>query len=258
MNRERDERWAYVALAVLACAYIVYRVYGAGGLTIPSVEGLGITSVDLSRLKLRELGRALPYVAAPLIAVLTELFRRRRAREARRQWEERVRTEGFVREEENVEVGIVKGGRGTFAADLRLTRAALYMLDRSGRRDPVRFALGPAGGSESSVTDARLIRAVTQGRPRVRVAVSEPAGLTFEFASVSAEAWWSDIRRLLGKSTRADDAQALEEGTEAPVALGRDERTGPTVRGGWGSTRTRGKRAAGTGLASGFEDKEEY
>jgi hypothetical protein len=204
MTHERDQRWAYIALGVLACAYVIYRLYTS--------EGGALPTVDLSGVKLGELGKAMPYVVAPFIAVLTEYFRRRRAREARRQWEARVRTEGFVRDEENVEVGIVEGGRGAFTADVRLTRAALYMFDRSGRRDPVRFVLGSPGRSETAVVDARLVRGKGEGRPRVRVATSGPAGLTFEFTSAAAEAWWSDIRRSLGKSTSVDGGGESAEG----------------------------------------------
>jgi hypothetical protein len=242
MNRERDERWAYVALGVLACAYVVYRVHGAGGLKIPFTGSINVTSVDLSRLKMGELGRALPYAAAPLIAVLSEFMRRRRAREARSQWETRVQTEGFVREEESVEVRMVRGGRGAFTADVRLTRAALYLFDRGGRRDPARFVLGSAGRSETAVTDVRLIRATGEGRPLVRVATSGSSGLTFEFASVTAEAWWSDLRRSLGKSARIEEAERpeIDGAAESSVA---------------GSP---AGSAAGSAPASRFDNSEEY
>jgi hypothetical protein len=195
MTHERDERWAYVALAALAVAYVLYRIYVSGG---------GIVPVELPEVKLGEVGKGLPYLLAPLVAVLTELYRRRRARATRKEWERRVQAEGFVREEENVEIRIVTGGRGAFSADVRLTRAALYLFDRSGRRDPVRFVLMSPGPSETTVVDAELRMDDRTGRPRVRVNTSGPAGLSFEFGSVTAEAWWTDLRHGLGKTTRRD------------------------------------------------------
>jgi hypothetical protein len=181
---------------VLAAAYVLYRLYLA--------EGDALPSLDFSRFKLGELGRSLPYLVAPLIAVLTEFYRRRRARAVRKEWETRERMEGFVRGEEDIEVRIVKGGRGAFRADLRLTRAALYLFDKSGRREPVRLALSSPGLAEAAVEDAQLIGDAGGGRPRVRISTTGTKGMTFEFESAGAEAWWVDLRRSLGKPTRRD------------------------------------------------------
>ena len=131
LNHERDERWAYVALAVIVVGYIVYKFVGSSDFT-----GL---SIRLPELNLGKLGKSLPYLAAPLFAVLSEVVRRRKARAVREKWESRVRTEGLLREEENLKVRLTDGARGSVQADVRLTRAALYVIDSSGRRDPMRF-----------------------------------------------------------------------------------------------------------------------
>jgi hypothetical protein len=211
MTHERDERWAYVVLAVLAVAYILYRLYALDGGTVPAI--------DIPRVRLGELAKGLPYLIAPLIAILTGFFQRRRAKAAREEWERRVRTEGFVRDEEDVEVRVVSGGRGAFSVDLRLTRAALYLFDRSGRREPMRFVLLSAGPSESAVVDAELLTDERTGRPRVKVSTSGPRSLSFEFGSVAAEAWWSDLRHGLGKTTKRD-------AENAPVARGENDMGG--------------------------------
>ncbi|MBN2565855.1 MAG: hypothetical protein JXB46_09095 [Candidatus Eisenbacteria bacterium] len=201
MTHERDERWAYVVLVALAAAYIVYRfLWPSGG------RGFSVDlPLDLPRIRLAELGKSLPYVAAPLIAVISELYRRRRAQRIREEWETRVTTEGFVRDEEDVEIHIVRGGRGTFKADVRLTRSALYLFDHTGRRDPVRFALKSPIEGENAIVDAQLVSDMTGSRPRVRVFTS---GMEFDFASAAADGWWADLRRSIGKSTRIETAEA--------------------------------------------------
>lgn len=209
MKHERDERWAYVVLAVLAVAYILYRLYASDGGALPAI--------DIPRVRLGELARGLPYLIAPLIAILTGVYQRRKSKAVREEWEQRVRTEGFVREEEDVEVRIVSGGRGAFSADLRLTRAALYLFDRSGRREPVRFVLLSPGPSETSVVDAELLMDERTGRPRVKVMTSGPQGLSFEFGSVAAEAWWSDLRHGLGKSTKRGGEDEYAAGREGDM-----------------------------------------
>jgi hypothetical protein len=197
MTHERDERWAYVALLVLAVGYLAYRWL--------SVQGARLHAIDLPRIRLGELGHSLPYVLAPLIAVVTELYRRRHARLIKEEWQARVTSEGFVRDEENVQAHVVKGGHGTFKADLRLTRAALYLFDHTGRRDPVHFTLTSPTETEKAVVDAELLNDPSAARPRVRVVTS---GMTFEFASAAADGWWSDLRRSLGKSARREPAEA--------------------------------------------------
>jgi len=198
LNHERDERWAYVALAVLAVAYVVYRFSG-------SLDFGGI-SLRLPDLNFGKFGKSLPYLFAPLFAVLSEVFRRRKAKAARELWERRAREEGFLRGEENLKVRFVEGGRGSVKGDLRLTRAAFYIVDKSGRRDTMRFVLARAVDSEPAVLDVSLMEGSAPEFRRVRVTISRAAtasGFALEFESREGEAWWSSLRRAMGKSTKA-------------------------------------------------------
>ena len=193
LNHERDERWAYVALAVIVVGYIVYKFVGSSDFT-----GL---SIRLPELNLGKLGKSLPYLAAPLFAVLSEVVRRRKARAVREKWESRVRTEGLLREEENLKVRLTDGARGSVQADVRLTRAALYVIDSSGRRDPMRFVFLRSVDSDVTVLDASLLEGRTPELRRVRVRMGGAAQFVLEFESRQGEAWWSSLRHSLGKST---------------------------------------------------------
>ncbi|MFH1688815.1 MAG: hypothetical protein ABIE42_01085 [Candidatus Eisenbacteria bacterium] len=203
MDHERDERWAYVALAVLAVAYVVYRF----GIPEDLTFGLSGLSVRLPDLDLGKLGKNLPYLFAPLFAVFSEVMRRRKARAVREDWERRVRTEGFLRGEENLKIKFVEGGRGSVQGDVRLTHAALYLLDKSGRREPMRFPLSLSAGSDAAVLDVSLREGSSPELRQVRVIVGAADGgnrLAFEFESREGEAWRSSLRRVLGKSAEKE------------------------------------------------------
>lgn len=196
---ERDERWAYIALAVLVVAYLVYRFAG-------SFEFAAV-SLRTPDLNLGKLGKKLPYLFAPLFAVMSEVIRRRKAKAAREDWERRARTEGLLRGEENLKVRFVEGGRGSIKSDVRLTRVALYLLDRTGRREPMRFLLSPADAHDAAVLDATLLEGSSPELRKVRVAVGASSGegrFTFEFESREGAAWWSILRRASGRSSRAE------------------------------------------------------
>jgi hypothetical protein len=197
---ERDERWAYVVLVLLVAAYIVYRFVPLSG---PSELIDRLRGIELGRL-----GKMLPYLAAPLFAVLSEFLRRKKAGAVREAWERSSRAEGFVRGEEDLKVRFVEGGRGTIEGAVRLTRAALYMIDKGGRRDPLRFALTRSDTASPVVLDASLHEGRAPGLRRVRVAIGDADGNRFaiEFESREAVAWWSSLRRAIGKSTDISDA----------------------------------------------------
>lgn len=199
MTQERDERWAYVALAVLVIAYIVYRYAGSSGLSNVSLQLPGV--------RLGTLARSATYLAAPLFAVLSEVLRRRKARAVREEWERRARAEGFVREEENARVAFVAGARGSIQADIRLTRAALYLFDRGGRREPMRLVFAPEQVIDMVIADVQLLGGTTPERGRVRLFVTGAADFQMEFESVLAEAWWSSLRRAMGKSANPAEAR---------------------------------------------------
>ena len=165
MNHERDERWAYVALAVLVVGYIVYRIAVSSGFTAPSMSR---PSIHLPELNLGRFGKSLPYLFAPLFAVISELVRRKKAKAVREKWESRARSEGFLREEKNVKVRLTDGARGSVQADVRLTRAAFYVIDRGGRRDPMRFVFLRSSDSDVVVLDVSINEGRTPERRRVR------------------------------------------------------------------------------------------
>lgn len=187
MPHERDERWVYVALAVLAIAYVVYK-FGA--------------SVELPDVKVsfRGLGRALstiPYLAATLIGVFFQFWGRRKRVEARKRMEAQLIQEGPVRQGQSIAVRIGRRLGSSFDADLHLTRAALYVLDTAGKRDPMRVPLRRSEGA--FVEDASLAPAAGDGYPTVVVTIGGPARKELLFSSPDASAWWMDIRAALGK-----------------------------------------------------------
>ena len=61
--------------------------------------------------------------------------------------------------------------------DVRLTRAALYILDRAGRREPMRFVLARPSVAESTVTDVSLREGRSYELRLVRVASGVISGL---------------------------------------------------------------------------------
>ncbi len=210
MNHERDERWAYVVLAALVVGYIVYRIAVSSDSAGLSISGL---SIRLPEVDLGKFGKSLPYLFAPLFAVVSELIRRRKARAAREEWEHRARTEGVLRREENVKVRLTDGARGAVQADVRLTRAALYVIDRGGRRNPMRFVFLRSADSDVAVLDVDLLESSTPALRRVRVRMGGAARFVLEFESREGEAWWSSLRHALGKST---DRESSPEPSREP------------------------------------------
>jgi hypothetical protein len=214
VTHERDERWAYIALIVLVAAYVAYRFWPAFGF-----EGLSDVSVRLPDINLGRLGKNLPYLAAPLFAVLSEIIRRRKAKAVREAWERNSQIEGFVRGEDNLKIRFIEGGRGTLQSDVRMTRAALYLLDRAGRRDPMRFAFRRSESSEPIVVGAGIREGRTPETRRVRVTIGESADgkrFSFEFESTAGPAWRSSLLRAMGR----DPDRAPEPEPPPEAAMG--------------------------------------
>ena len=210
MTHERDERWAYVVLAVLVAGYVVYRIAVGSDFAGLSASKLSIRLPDL---KLGRFGKSLPYILAPLFAVISELVKRKKAKAVREEWERRARTEGLLREEENVKVKLTDGARGSVQADVRLTRAAFYVIDRGGRRDPMRFVFLNSSNSDVVVLDVSINEGRTPELRRVRIRMGGAARLVLEFESRQGEAWWASLRQSLGKSA---DREALLESSPDP------------------------------------------
>ena len=186
MSGERDERWVLFALAAIAVGYFIFLKHDV---------------IQLDRALIRKLGSAIPYGAAPLFAVLSAIWKKRKAAEARRQWDEGALREGIVREETGVNVRFVNGKRTRpFRADVRLTRAAFYVFDKSGKRDPMRFVISLESVNELGVFDARLDRK-GGGPVTVTVRIVGKAKMGVELTSINPEGWWVDIRRALRLSS---------------------------------------------------------
>jgi hypothetical protein len=141
---ERDERWALVALVVLAVAYAVYRAVGSGAIGLPEIRLKGL---DLSRLA--RAGAAIPYAATVIIGVLVQLVKRARYASARRELEQRAAREGVVASAEKAvwRERSADGNRGKARTGrLTLSRAALYFLDsKSGESIRLPFTAGEPG-----------------------------------------------------------------------------------------------------------------
>ena len=203
MAHERDERWVYVALAVLVIAYVVYRYRGSIDLPAVSLRGL------------RRLGGTIPYVLATLMGVFFQAWGRRKAERVRKQWENALKLEGIVRQGTDVAVWYVGRRRQSFRADIYLTGAALYVFDRARRREPVRLALGRRIGG--GFIEGATLRAGPAGGPRtVRILTGGVGGANLEFATPDVEAWWTRIRRSLGQPTDVEAELAKGDGDEGP------------------------------------------
>lgn len=202
MTHERDERWAYIVLAVLVVAYIVYRGWAS--------DWLSQVSIDIPRPRLGGFAKSISYIAAPLIAVLSEVFRRKRAKMVREEWEKRVREEGFLRDEEDVKMRFVEGGRGTIQVDVRLTRAALYLFDRAGRKEPMRFGVSRTPLTDYVLSDAKVLAGDSPERPVVRVTMSGPSAYVLQFTSTNAGGWAADIGRLLGRPVEREPSEQMD------------------------------------------------
>jgi len=184
MPQERDERWVYVALAVLAVAYLFYRLRG---------------SVDIDLRSLGKYAAGLGYVVPTLFAVVFGLWNRRRMSAMREEWERQLLAEGLTRQESNVKVRVrAKRGGGSFAADLRLTRVALYVFDTGGRREPMRFPFHRATPGEAAIAGVEEGEGSGPAR-QVRISLAGPSPVVVEFVSNQAGGWLRDIRMRLGR-----------------------------------------------------------
>jgi hypothetical protein len=186
LAEERNERWVLVALAVLAVAYVVYRYRD---------------SIDIDLSSLAKPARSLGYFVAPLLAVLTQIWKRRKTKAAREGWEKGILQEGLVRRERGLRARLVNGKQGgAFPAEVSLTRAALYLFDDSGRRDPMRFPLLRETLKDFGLSDVRVDPGGEGGQAWVRIRVTGPSSFGVEFLSAHGEHWWVDVRRAIGKS----------------------------------------------------------
>ncbi|MEA3408881.1 MAG: hypothetical protein U9Q95_00880, partial [Candidatus Eisenbacteria bacterium] len=143
-------------------------------------------------------------------------IRKKKAKAVREEWERRARTEGLLRSEDNVKVKLTDGARGSVQADVRLTRAALYVIDRGGRRDPMRFVFLRSAGTDVELLDVSVLEGSAPELRRVRVRVGGAARFVVEFESRMGEAWWSSLRHALGKSVdREPSEETLPESERA-------------------------------------------
>lgn len=201
MPHERDERWAYVALAILAVLYIAYAFRD---------------SLDLSRISFawaRKLGGTIPYVAATFFGVFFQLWNKKRLEKVRKKWKADIGAEGLLRQGLDLKVAFADGMKGSLRADVYLTRSALYLFDRASRRDPMRLPLLRSSSRDPAVVGASLGPSEGPGERVVRIHVQGPSPFRVEFASPDAEGWRIDVRRVLG---RAGSPAALDDGGQEP------------------------------------------
>jgi len=213
--RERDERWAIVAIVVLVAAYVVYRY--RGGIDLP----------EFSFGRFRKIGTVLPYLGATLFSVLFQFWNRRRQAAVRANMEARLMREGPVRSAERVSVRQGRGRLQSFEADLYLTRAALYVFDAANKRDPQRIEVQSI--SEGAfIEDAMLEPNVGGAPPILRIAIGGARRQILELVSPDAAGWWVDVRRALGRSTDVEAELAGQEGPDGP-SVGREYGSTTTV-----------------------------
>ena len=191
MAEERNERWVLFALAAIAIGYFIVHKHDV---------------IALDRKMIGKFTSAIPYAAAPLFAILSTIWKKRKAAAARKQWDEAAVREGIVREESGIKVRLVNGKRNRpFRADVRLTRTALYVLDKSGKRDPMRFLINLESVNELGIFDVRLGRR-GGGPVIVTVQIVGRAKMGVELTSFNPEGWWVDIRRALRLSSDLRDS----------------------------------------------------
>jgi hypothetical protein len=200
MAEERNEQWVLFVLAAIAIGYFVYLKHDV---------------IKIDRKTINKLSSAIPYVVAPLFAILSATWKKRRAAAARKQWNEGALREGIVREESGISVRFVDGRSSRpFRADVRLTRMAFYVFDRSGKRNPMRFLINLESVNELGIFDARLDR--QGGGPiTVTVQIVGRVEMGIELTSVNPEGWWVDIRRALRLSSDLRDSTG-RPGPEQP------------------------------------------
>ncbi|MFH1502429.1 MAG: hypothetical protein ABIG03_05215 [Candidatus Eisenbacteria bacterium] len=188
MTHERDERWVYVALAVLAVAYVVYKYR---------------TSLELPDINFRGFGKVastLPYLAATFFGVFFQMLNRKKQVAARKRMEEGLSMEGALRRSEAVPVRVGRKRGQSYVADVFLTRAALYVFDSARKRDAMRVPT-QRGVEALYIENASLEPDAAGGAPTLTVQLGGSTGSALTFTLPDAVAWWMDIRGALGKST---------------------------------------------------------
>ena len=201
--RERDERWVYAVLVLLAVAYAAYRFRG---------------SIDLSRVSFdwaRRLGGTIPYALATVVGIAFQMWNRKRLERARSKLLKDLQGEGVLREEPNLKVAFTEGARGSLRADVHLTRAALYLFDRTGRREPMRFPLVAASARDGVVDGVTLSEGAGEAARAVQIQIRGPAPFRVEFETADARGWWTDVLRATGRSVPATAPWAAAEPEEA-------------------------------------------
>lgn len=186
MAEERNETWVYFALAALGIAYLVYR---------------SDFDFDFDPKVLRRLGSPFAYLIPTVFAVLFGWWQRRQAAAALEKLEGRLLNEGLLAKASGARVRLTKGSRGgAFRAEIRLTRAALYVVDAGGRRGVMRYPFRRETAAESAITDVRIVGTPEKGR-RVVVEIVGPETSSVELSLETPERWWGQIRSALGRST---------------------------------------------------------
>jgi len=203
LAEERNERWVPIALAALAVAYVVY---------------LFRDSIDIPFDRLGKYVGTVFYAAAPVFAVLIQMIQRRRRRRLRAEHEKKMVREGVLREERDVSAKI--GGRwsgGAFRADVSMTRAALYVVDRSARKDPMRFPFVRERPEDAGIVDAEF-RPDAEGESAILVRIEGTASNALLIVTPNAESWWIDIRRRVGKSVDRWSRSMRHDGEDVKAA----------------------------------------
>jgi hypothetical protein len=204
LPRERDERWVYVALAILAVAYAVYAFRD---------------SIDLSRFSFdwaKKLGGTASYGLATVFAIFFQIWNKRRLERVRKKWEDGIKIEGQLRQGLGLKVAFTGGAKGSLKADVHLSRSALYLFDRGGRREPMRFPVTASSPRDAVLAGVAASREAGAGGRAVRIDIQGPSPFRIEFVTPDAEGWEADILRALGRSPRRAAPEADAEYQEAP------------------------------------------
>jgi len=206
MAEERDDRWMYVALGLIAVGYLVYANWD----TI-------VSNVDLRR-GARSIS-SIAYIVAPITAAIMGISRKRKTEAVRKKWEQAALVEGMIREERGVRAKVVgEKARGSYKADIRLTRNAFYILDPSGRHEHMRVLIHLDSVNDLGLFDAEYAGPTGGGGGTFTVRIVGRATFGVEFSSAQSLAWWTDIRRALGlttdpRSQPAPDGAKADTGT---------------------------------------------
>ncbi len=208
---ERDERWAIVALVVLALAYIVYRVAGSGRFGIPEFDLEGIDLSELGRA-----GAAIPYVATVLIGVLTQVVKRVRNERARSEMLERASREGMLARSDEASWRTVspdgEAGRRKSGAVV-LSRAAVYILEGSGGA-PSRFPFRPDEPDAETVVGATTRRGEGGVVLELKLSGREAGALRLDVPDTTR--WVHELSKAAGRTVDAGEAAPPEDQQSEP------------------------------------------